>query len=737
MMPILVFNAVTVLSWLATGASPTFFVATNGNDAWSGTLPDPNASGTDGPVASLKQAQTLLRTHALETGLPEGGTVSVRGGTYYLAEPLYISRYESGTEASPMLWQPYRFEPVRLVAGQPLPAPISSEANIQEFDVAPIELPDGASVQLLNNGERMTLARWPNVGDGELPGGGWAFVSAPDEDAPQRGFHCASGQIALWNAPGAQISIWPQYDWFQALAGVARIDADSRTITLAEDLPYEIRPGRRFFIQNVRAELDAPGEWYLDRETGHLFFWPPENAQTETALATVESLFVVDGAHHVAILGFELVGATADAVVVKNAAHCLVARNVITAAAARGVVISGGNNNRVAGNDISHTGRGGIRLEGGDRHSLTPGGHVAENNHIHHTAEVWRTGEPGISVAGVGQRVANNLLHDMPQCAIELSGNDHLIEFNEMHHVCLETGDTGAFYMGRDWSERGNVFRFNSVHDIYGFGLAGEPDEETATYESPHRAWGIYLADAASGTHVESNIVYRVPLGGVVIGGGRDNVVENNIFAECIPALHIDARWDNFPWTLLEKRLEEVNYRHPPYSERYPELLDMQDPHRPVGNRFIRNIVSYQHDDFRGPTVTTAAPETAVAYAVEQIAESTTKIDQNLICHYEKPVRILWREASARTAQLVPWESWRSRGFDRESMISNPQFLDEEQDDYTLVVGGPAFKLGFERIPDQKIGLYQDELRATWPPPKDNRQEGVAPRTLQITLGGQ
>src|SRR6266550_2522859 len=41
--------------------SIAFFVATNGNDQWSGKFPSPNASSTDGPFATLPRAFKAVR----------------------------------------------------------------------------------------------------------------------------------------------------------------------------------------------------------------------------------------------------------------------------------------------------------------------------------------------------------------------------------------------------------------------------------------------------------------------------------------------------------------------------------------------------------------------------------------------------------------------------------------------------------------------------------------------------
>src|SRR3954469_5644636 len=65
-----------------------FFVATNGNDSWSGKLPAPNANATDGPFATVAQAQ--VAAHAAKTQ-----SILVRGGTYYLQQPLSFTEKDS------------------------------------------------------------------------------------------------------------------------------------------------------------------------------------------------------------------------------------------------------------------------------------------------------------------------------------------------------------------------------------------------------------------------------------------------------------------------------------------------------------------------------------------------------------------------------------------------------------------------------------------------------------------
>jgi len=92
--------------------------------------------------------------------------------------------------------------------------------------------------------------------------------------------------------------------------------------------------------------------------------------------------------------------------------------------------------------------------------------------------------------------------------------------------TCRETGDVGALYTGRDWGSVGNVIRYNFIHHTGGV-----------------RGWsmGVYLDDCDNGDTIYGNAFYRVTRA-AFIGGGRYNRVENNLFVDCSPAVHVDAR---------------------------------------------------------------------------------------------------------------------------------------------------------------------------------------------------
>jgi hypothetical protein len=718
---------------------PVFFVSPQGDDSWSGTLPGPAADSSDGPFKTLARAQEALRAIAGPDGHAQGATVHLREGVYTLTAPLVFGPQDSGSDGAPVMWRNFQQENVRIIGALPVQHWEDHEGPVRKASLEDI-LPAGSRPSALYfEGKRQTLARWPNAGEGDLPGGGWTFVKARRDEAPKKEFYYSGDRPARWSNPAAlELSIWPNYNWWQTITP-GTVDPASGLVTLPGDLPYTIEPGRRFFFQNVREELDAPGEWWCDTDSGTLYFWPPEDKpDAEILIPVAKALFQLEAAHDINLWGFTLEMTSGEAVNMKNAHRCILGHSIVRNVDGFGVVVDGGTSCRIRGNDIYETGEGGISLTGGDRATLSFGNHHAINNHIHHFGVLHQTYVTGVNVNGVGNFVQHNLIHDAPHIGILLTGNEHLIEYNELHHVCMQGSDNGGFYMGRDWTQRGNKIRFNKFHDIYGFGLAGlGPDKDGVyQYESPHQAWGVYLDDCTSGTLVYGNWFYRVPLCGVMIGGGRDNVVENNVFVECIPALHIDDRWDAYPWDIMHERLQAMKPDQPPYSEWYPELMKMgDDPRKPENNKFIHNVVYYESDSFRGLSTTARHEGGAVVYNFDQFDPATTVVDHNIIYHGGSPVRIAWSEyGKPDSGEILSWEEWRRKGFDESSLITDPMFVDPENDDYTFKLESPVEGTGFKPIMSHIMGLIEDEFRVSPVPPRDERRDGVQHQRFPVRV---
>ena len=347
----------------------------------------------------------------------------------------------------------------------------------------------------------MTLSRWPNqefIKITELVGGSPVDVHGTKGDKIGK-FMYQSDRPERWTSEN---DIWVHgywfWDWSEQRHAIESIDTKNRIISVTP--PYHgcgYRTGQWFYAFNILAELDQPGQWYLDRKTSLLYFWPPSPLEeSQATVSVIKTMVKMENVSYVTLKGF-----------------------IFEAAREHGILIN-------ESCDIYQTGKGGISLSGGNRVRLQQAQHYAENNHIHHYSRWERVYQPAVSLSGVG-RAAHNLIHHAPHMAIGFSGNNHLIEFNEIHHVCYESNEAGAIYCGRDWTMRGTIIRHNFLHHINAF--------------EGRSCVSVYLDDMFSGTSIYGNLFYQVTRVSF-IGGGRDCKIENNIFADCNPALHIDAR---------------------------------------------------------------------------------------------------------------------------------------------------------------------------------------------------
>jgi len=669
-----------LMSFAATMA-PTaldLYVAPDGRDAWSGTLAAANAAGDDGPFASLERARDEIRKRREAGTLAPGPvTVHLRGGRYWREKTFELTAADSGSGDSPVVYRAFRNERPRLIGGREIRdwRPVTDADVLERLDrsargkvlVADLRAAGvtdygrmsgrgfgrpvtPAGLELFFEDRPMPIARWPNDGYArivDVPAGQQGGKFTYDGDRPARWIKAEDPWVhGFWT-----------WDWAESYEKVKSIDPQKREI--ATEPPhgvYGYTKGKRFYALNLLEELDAPGEWFLDRKTGRLYFWPPQRRGDADGTAIVSVLthgLSLRDVSHVTIAGLTLEALRGNGVIIHGGAHNLVSGCTLRNIGNLAVVIEGAAHSGVRDCDVSETGDGGISLSGGDRRSLSAGGLFAENNHIWNFSRWDKTYRPAVSVNGVGQRVANNLMHGSPHMAVGLGGNEHLIEYNEIHDVCRECDDVGAFYMGRDWTQRGNVVRFNYFHDLGGVhGGVG--------------SMAVYLDDWTSGTTVFGNICVRAGRA-VLIGGGRDNRVENNVFVDCTPAVHIDQRglgwarsyFDGRDNTLVD-RLNAVPYRQPPWSTRYPELLTLYDdePARAKGNAVVRNIcVGGRWLDL-----------------LDGLKEQDVVLKDNLV-------------------------------------DQDPGFVDAANHDYRLKENSPALRLGFQQIPIERIGLKRSPGR--------------------------
>ena len=553
----------------------------------------------DNPFNSLHQAATWARKFKKQPVY-----IWLRSGDYFLTETFALNKKDDRSLTAPLQISAYKNEVVTLLGAKKLPywnhvvdeyalaqLPISVKrsvlvTNLKQYGITNFGSARGKGLALFHHNKEMQISRYPNQevlaiaglvdrGSKKMNGlkGSVTGKFFYEENLPSR-----------WKK---EKDIWLHGYWFWNWADqnqkVNKINFQEKIIELKKPYHYYgYRKGQEFYAYNLLSEIDVPNEWYLDRETGNLYFYPDGDISKKNppVVSVISDLITLVDVSYVSIKNISLAAAKNDGITLINGSNNLIDNVVIKNIGNNGVVIIDSINSKIANSKIFSIGATAITIKGGKRDTLVASNICAINNEIHGYATVKRTYRPGISLNGVGNCAKNNEIYNAPHIGIFFSGNNHLIEYNNIHHVVQKSNDAGAIYTGRDWTARGNIIRFNYLHDIVGYKNNG--------------AKGIYLDDEASGTLVSGNIFDNVK-NATFIGGGKNNIVENNLFINSEPSIHIDSRgsgWAKHMYNQLFNKLNSVPYSSGIWKEKYPKLQNIleENTRLPVGNIVNNNI---------------------------------------------------------------------------------------------------------------------------------------------------
>ncbi len=665
---------VKLVSPMSTLPQADFFVATNGNDAWSGALSAPNEDGTDGPFATLQRAQQAVRDR-VRRGLTRAVTALIRAGVYYLPQGLTFTPEDSGTAKHAITYAAYPGEHPVLIGGVQLTRWRSYRDSIWQAD-----LPDGVRpAQVFENGARMRLARAPKEG--------YFRTVGPAGGAYAPGFEYRAEDLdaldpASWDTSNATVSIWPQYNWFNFALPVVALDAQARMIRLSgSSSDYKITAGNRYAVLNVLALLTEAGECQIDAANGVVYVWPANTPieHQEIVVSSAKHVIAIEGqspgrpVRSLHFEGLDIGISNDDAVRISGAEDCSFRFCKIENGGGSGVRIVG-HAQRITlyGNLIREHGYCGVSLEG-----LGPGmpdvnhHHRVENNHIHHCGRLIGHGA-GVHIQQSGHNhILHNHIHHMPRYGTTIKGlryqvlkervagvtwdnhydflhsRNNRIAFNDIRHVNQDSQDTGAM---ESWGPgRDNVYDHNLVHD------SGNAEFDLQS--------GMYLDDASDHFTITNNIIWGIvgtSNNQPIFVKGIGNRIENNIL--------IVGEANDSAIMSMEMAGEECK-----------------------DHVYRRNIIAVLHGQ--------GALYKFINWRKDRIQTS----DYNLVWKSKGNVFV-----TGLPTILGRWDTWREMGFDANSIVADPLFFDLAGADFRLHEGSPALALGFAPIDISQIGLRPD-----------------------------
>jgi hypothetical protein len=677
LMCVLVSAALVARPTSAEPPAADLFVAPNGNDAWSGRLAIPKAERSDGPLATLEGARSAVRRLKAQGPLQKPIRVLVRGGTYRMTRPVIFEAEDSGTHAAPITYAAWPGEKPIISGGVPIAGWKKTEGPLWSTVVP--EAREGRSYrrQLFVGGLRCTPARFPNEGTFRAAGPG---VPLKDRSASRKNPETKTSLLYR----GEDLKPWANLDeavvvvyhsWTTSRHRIKSLETKEHLVEFTAPSGWPMgywEKNQRYYVENVREALDAPGEFYLDPKTGVLTYYPrlgEDMTKVEAVMPLPEELLRLEGnpgaGKPVAHLRFEglafkhtgwtmpkaePVDGQANAGLKTAAVHflgtrdCVLDRCEIAHTGGYGLWFErGAKDNRAVQCHVHDLGAGGIRI--GETDLPKEPERQTERNEVfncfvHDGGKVYHAGI-GVWIGRSSyNKVQHNEICDFFYTGVSVgwswgyapsSAHHNLIEYNHIHHLGWgQLSDLGGIYsLG---ISPGTREAYNLIHDVLAYSYGG---------------WGLYTDEGSTDMLLENNVVYRVKDGCFHQHYGRENVVRNNILA---------------------------------YSATQGQVIrSRQEEHRSF--TFERNIVYYTQANLLGGNW----------------SNGKFLLDHNLYWNASgKPVTF---------PGGISLEKWQAKGQDMHSMIADPKFVDAAKCDFRLRPESPAAKIGFKPLDISAAGL--------------------------------
>jgi hypothetical protein len=668
----LIIISILIQAYPLSGQGLDIYVSTNGNDTWEGT--------SDRPLKSLIGARNKIREIKSTRTFKDTIRVQISPGKYPMTNTFELYTEDGGSPEAPVMYQ--GIEPGKTIfsGGIHIIGFEENDAGIWSVYIPEVTYWNWTFDQLYVNGKRAVRARSPNEG--------YFYMEDVKEEvwvkgngrAPERALQIIradpeSSQVLkeLDEKALSAVTLTAFHNWDITKRQIDSFDPEQNLLfTSGQGMkPWNpLKPGKRFILENFKSALDQPGEWFLeDNGWLHYFPYPDEEIETSEVIAPVlEQLIRIEGnpakggfvenliikniqfthsANYLDHKGFEPNQAAIiipAAVELNGAKHIRFENIELTQLGGYALWMNQGVSHcEVRHSYVNDMGAGGIRIgeKIREEEDLYTFSNIVDNNIISSGGHEF---PPAVGV-WIGQSANNSITHndisDFRYTGVSVGwrwGYDHSpakgnkILYNHIHHIGwgVLSDMSGVYTLG---PSEGTEVSNNHVHHIYAYDYGG---------------WGLYTDEGSSHIKMENNLVHHTKTGGFHQHYGKENIIQNNIFA---------------------------------FSKMFQLQATRVEDH--LSFTFSNNIVVYDEGVlFQGPWI-----------------KMNVNIDQNIYWNLDQPVGL-------NGGNL---KNWQENGYDKHSYIIDPGFMDPENGNFEFRNTRQARKINFNPINYSAFGVYGSE----------------------------